>query len=104
MFNPPKEYPLSPRHRVELITAQGFLCAICGTKTALCVDHDHETNLVRGALCQNCNLGLGNFKDSQRLLLAALGYLQKAQMANEDENVSFVLERRFRNKEKQLAP
>jgi len=50
-------------------------CIICGAtqKTQLAIDHDHKTGDVRGALCTNCNLGLGHFKDDPELLrLAAL--------------------------------
>ena len=48
-------------------------CIICGATQKLVVDHNHSNGLVRGALCQNCNLGLGHFKDDpERLRLAAL--------------------------------
>ncbi len=60
---------------------QQNLCAICkvslssaGTHTHL--DHDHDTNELRGILCTNCNRGLGHFKDSESNLMAAIKYLQ----------------------------
>jgi Recombination endonuclease VII len=34
-------------------------CGICGHLDALVDDHDHETNLIRGLLCQGCNLTEG---------------------------------------------
>src|SRR5579885_3689469 len=41
-------------------------------------DHDHVTKKFRGILCHNCNLGLGQFKDKELLLLKAINYLRKA--------------------------
>src|SRR5579863_1930502 len=49
----------------ELLIKQGNACAICHVKFTqishrhVHVDHDHETNTVRGILCQGCNLGIG---------------------------------------------
>jgi len=55
-------------------------CAICNThqiylKKALAIDHDHNTGKVRGLLCSNCNLGIGNLKDSIKSLKNAIKYL-----------------------------
>ena len=61
-------------------------CKLCNKhqtecKRALAVDHchEHENNtgniLVRGLLCNNCNLGLGNFKDNKEVLELAIKYL-----------------------------
>ena len=60
---------------------QGGKCAICGVrqdslKRALAADHCHATGVFRGLLCDNCNHGLGKFKDSPDLLLRAVEYLQ----------------------------
>jgi hypothetical protein len=55
------------------------VCIICGkeaTDQQLAVDHDHRTGHVRGALCANCNLGLGHFKDDPTLLRLAARYLE----------------------------
>lgn len=61
--------------------AQGRRCAICETMDSgprdWCVDHDHVTNQFRGILCARCNLGLGQFKDSQLSLYKAIEYLKK---------------------------
>ena len=51
-------------------------CVICGMASSkLVVDHCHKTGSVRGALCSECNLGLGKFKDDPQLLEFARIYL-----------------------------
>jgi len=58
--------------------AQNGKCKICGKKQErLFVDHDHETNETRGLLCNNCNTGLGMFKDNKNNLLSAIKYLDE---------------------------
>lgn len=53
-------------------------CAICGSKERMCLDHDHATGVVRGALCDPCNKALGFFGDDPDRLRAALVYLGSA--------------------------
>jgi Recombination endonuclease VII len=68
----------------EMLKEQGGVCGICGKEPEpgrrFCVDHSHETNSIRGILCHACNLGLGNFKDNDKLLLAAIKYLKKSEV------------------------
>ena len=55
-------------------------CEICGgrnKKTSLHIDHNHVTGVFRGALCPNCNHGLGKFFDDKDLLRNAILYLEK---------------------------
>jgi hypothetical protein len=64
-----------------LFESQDGKCAICGLvpepgKRRLAVDHDHETQYIRGLLCRHCNVGLGCFKDDIRLLQNAIDYLR----------------------------
>ena len=57
---------------------QGGVCGICHhpqESKKLAVDHCHETGKVRGLLCENCNTGLGKFKDDPALLDAAKEWL-----------------------------
>lgn len=57
-------------------------CAICGihqnemSKT-LHIDHDHKTGRIRGLLCGNCNLLIGNADDNITTLESAINYLRQ---------------------------
>lgn len=51
-------------------------CQICGETTKLHLDHDHNTNKIRGMLCHKCNRALGFFKDNPKLLRKAADYLE----------------------------
>ena len=57
-------------------------CAICGIdiKPPPCksthLDHCHTKGTFRGLLCNNCNLGLGHFKDNIACLQQAIEYLK----------------------------
>lgn len=70
---------LSVDDYMAMLAAQGGVCAICKlpdpTGIRLSVDHDHETDKVRGLLCRNCNMALGLFKDDLARISVALGYL-----------------------------
>jgi protein-arginine kinase activator protein McsA len=70
-------YSLYDGQKNDLFKEQNGLCAICQTSTKLVVDHDHITGKVRGLLCHNCNIGIGNMKDSPDILRAASLYLLK---------------------------
>ncbi len=79
-----KKFGLTIEEYDRLFLAQNGLCAICGnpetTKAGtvrLAVDHNHETNEIRGLLCNRCNWLLGLVKDSPQLLAQAITYLSK---------------------------
>lgn len=61
---------------------QDGLCAICREAPATDVDHDHETGVVRGLICNPHNLAIGLFRDRTDLLLAAVQYLEGAMCAS----------------------
>lgn len=65
----------SERFRAYEARATG-VCVICGSEGDVVVDHDHKTGMVRGALCINCNVGIGHFKDDPELLELAALYLR----------------------------
>jgi hypothetical protein len=70
-------YGLTFEQHQEMFEKQGGKCALCAERTAVDVDHDHDTGAVRGLLCRACNLGLGMFKDAVEGLQQAIDYLQR---------------------------
>lgn len=72
-------YGISQEQYDAMLEAQHGRCAICRIKydKEYHVDHSKETGEVRGLLCNNCNTGLGKFKDDSSLLLEAARYLEK---------------------------
>jgi len=80
-----KFYNISLEEKKAIWIHQGHKCLICGQLVGLDkihIDHDHnaktENNkpIVRGLLCGNCNLGLGNFQDNIDILRSAIKYLE----------------------------
>lgn len=75
-----KFYGLSLDDYEQLLQWQDGCCAICrGLNPSLyrlAVDHDHETGKVRGLLCSACNTGIGQFKEFEDRMLAAIQYLR----------------------------
>lgn len=72
-----KKYNISLDEYNQMVLDQNSLCWICEEEIDLVVDHDHETGLVRGLLCNLCNTSLGGFKDSIDSLNRAIKYLQQ---------------------------
>lgn len=73
-----KRYGLTPESVQELLKLQQGLCKICSKNISkkFHIDHSHQTGKVRGLLCNNCNMGLGLFKDNEQFLLKAIEYLK----------------------------
>lgn len=62
----------------KVLECQSNKCAICSVGLVNPqIDHCHTTNLVRGILCVNCNLLLGNSKDNIQILQSAIIYLKR---------------------------
>ena len=76
-----KQYGISTQQFAELLEFQGGGCAICAKpieniRRRMNIDHDHETNKVRGILCTGCNTGIGQLGDNIEGLKRALYYLE----------------------------
>jgi hypothetical protein len=69
----------------SIFLAQGGLCVLCKRQLNLVgisgdravVDHCHKNGHVRGILCNECNRGLGYFKDNIMALNNAVAYLTR---------------------------
>ena len=75
-----RNYGITIEEYDNMFAAQNGICAICGKPQngkRLFVDHNHETDKVRGLLCQNCNIALGHMGDDAQLLIKAIDYLMK---------------------------
>jgi len=65
----------------KLFLSKRITCMLCNKKeyrkntTRLSIDHYHKTGKIRGLLCNQCNVGLGAFKDNIKLLKKAIIYL-----------------------------
>lgn len=81
------KFGVKPDEFNEALKYQDYKCAICkraeGDVRRLCVDHDHKTGLLRGLLCDDCNMGLGLFRDNMEYIYEALSYLGRAAMAHD---------------------
>ena len=72
-------YGITREDFVRRFREQDGRCAICNTEITdkTChIDHDHESKKVRGLLCDLCNKGLGQFRDSISNLQNAISYLK----------------------------
>jgi hypothetical protein len=53
-----QRYGVNEAEWQALIARHDGLCWICRISPVDCVDHNHETGIVRGALCRVCNMVL----------------------------------------------
>ena len=90
-------YGITPEEYDALRVAQGYRCAICDRPEAelpdrqtgrprldgkpnaapmrLHVDHDHDTDAIRGLLCWPCNTAIGLFQDQPFRMTRAIAYV-----------------------------
>ena len=89
-----RKYGVEREDILAMLESQGHKCKTCGksageeamngqcptnsrySTVGLVVDHCHETGKVRGLLCQDCNITLGNAKDNIETLKNMITYLE----------------------------
>lgn len=87
-------YGVGFRWILEQLDKQNWLCKICKTSgfkmrdshvSGLNLDHCHNSGVVRGLLCHNCNRGLGLFQDNPQYLREAAIYVEDGYELAADE-------------------
>jgi len=78
-----RKYDMTLEEYNHILEKQENTCAICGNHETtkrnrfLTVDHCHETNKIRGLLCNNCNRTLGLLGENIETLKKMIEYLIK---------------------------
>jgi len=80
MHSKKRDYGILEYEIQEKMNQQRGGCAICecdlGTlERQYHIDHNHNTNQVRGLLCSSCNTLLGAAKEQEKILFKAITYL-----------------------------
>lgn len=79
-------YSITYEDLLYYLENQKNTCAVCpfkfninspSTEDRPRVDHSHQTQVVRGLLCNTCNSGLGKFEDNLDYLVKAAQYLER---------------------------
>ena len=60
----------------DLIESAGGVCAICGERKKLTLDHCHKTGKLRGALCARCNEAIAPLEKGPEFIARAMAYLE----------------------------
>jgi len=70
-----RRYGINRYEALEMLERQGGMCAVCPTPLEIApgelkskvksaqIDHDHNSNKIRGLLCVPCNTWLGKHKE-----------------------------------------
>jgi len=80
-----RRYGLSITEYNNLLLSQDNRCAICGqfldltNPRDICIDHNHQTGVIRGILCHKCNLAIGLLRDNPEYTNNATIYLKRSE-------------------------
>jgi hypothetical protein len=72
-------YGLSLEDFDRMVSEQEGKCAICKKipKKILCVDHCHDSGIVRSLLCNQCNAALGFLHEDPTIIESLLSYVKR---------------------------
>jgi hypothetical protein len=73
-----KRYGITLDQYEEMMVQQEGRCAVCHGEFGkrIHIDHCHNTNVVRGLLCNGCNVGIGHLGDNPERMEAAAQYVR----------------------------
>lgn len=82
------KYGITAEEFYSLLASQNHKCPGCdrmftdqikrGDPMTPRLDHNHSTGMIRGLLCNGCNLALGNVEDSAQRLRKLAEYLERS--------------------------
>lgn len=70
-------YGITRSQYENLMRESGGKCQLCRSDKRLCVDHCHESSVVRGILCVLCNTAVERFENVEDFAAKAAEYLEK---------------------------
>lgn len=78
-----KRYGVTEQQYNDMLVYQNDKCAICHIHYSffnkkLSIDHNHNNGIVRGLLCNNCNIAIGLLNDDVDRLKSAINYLNNS--------------------------
>lgn len=79
-----RKYGVDEARYYAMLEGQGGVCAICRADDPgrdngyFAIEHDHNTNVVRGLVCHPCNVGLGMFGDDPNTMRQAALYIERS--------------------------
>lgn len=77
-----RKYGITQEQFDQMLIEQDNKCKICNIEFKSSkdthIDHCHDSNIVRGLLCNCCNLALGQFNDNADNMDNAIRYLQNS--------------------------
>ncbi len=83
-----RKFGISVEDYAGMLKKQKGVCAICGQPETmirrgrvvqLSIDHCHDSGMIRGLLCNNCNKAIGCVHEDVEILQKAISYLKKYQ-------------------------